>query len=215
MTNRDSDDPTTLTADLVIDATGRATHTPALLERNGFGSPPEKRDRGELGLLRPAADIPAGRITPRMVSMLDQGKTLDPPAAAGVRTQHLDAGDRRSHQARTSADRLRATCSPSAEQILPATVMTGLRAATPVGDISIFRNTASVWRRYDQMAQLPAGVLVIGDALCTLDPIWGQGMTMAAVQALTLHDCLREGTTDLPRRFFTSHECRTSVRPGQ
>jgi uncharacterized protein (TIGR02246 family) len=52
------------------------------------------------------------------------------------------------------------------------------------------------------MQRLPAGLLVIGDALCHLNPLHGQGMTMAAVQALTLRDCLRAGDSDLPRRFF-------------
>ena len=87
---------------------------------------------------------------------------------------------------------------------MPTTIMTGLRDAAPVGDIAVFRNTAATWRRYDHMPRYPAGVVVIGDALCTLDPIWGQGMTMAAVQALTLRDCLRDGDPDLPRRFFSA-----------
>jgi 2-polyprenyl-6-methoxyphenol hydroxylase-like FAD-dependent oxidoreductase len=91
-----------------------------------------------------------------------------------------------------------------AEQILPATIMAGLGDATPAGEIAISRNTAALWRRYNRMPRLPAGVLVLGDALCNLNPIYGQGMTMSAVQALALRDCLRAGDADLARRFYSA-----------
>ncbi|STZ87775.1 epoxidase LasC [Mycolicibacterium fortuitum] len=80
--------------------------------------------------------------------------------------------------------------------------MTGLRDATPVGQISISRSTAAAWRRYDRISQLPDGLVVVGDALCNLNPLHGQGMTMAALQALALRDCLRSGRSDIPRRFY-------------
>ncbi|OSC21765.1 FAD-dependent oxidoreductase [Mycobacterium vulneris] len=57
-------------------------------------------------------------------------------------------------------------------------------------------------RRYDQLAEFPSGLLVIGDALCSLDPTYGQGMTIAALEALTLRDCLRAGDAHLAQRFF-------------
>ena len=41
-------------------------------------------------------------------------------------------------------------------------------------------------------------LVVFGDALCHLNPRYGQGMTMSALQPLALQDCLREGDTDLP-----------------
>ncbi len=52
------------------------------------------------------------------------------------------------------------------------------------------------------MPRLPNGLLVIGDALCNLNPLYGQGMTMAALEAVALHDCLRAGDTDLARSFY-------------
>ncbi|MBV9320609.1 MAG: 2-polyprenyl-6-methoxyphenol hydroxylase-like oxidoreductase, partial [Mycobacterium sp.] len=67
---------------------------------------------------------------------------------------------------------------------------------------------SSQWRRYDKMPQLPDGLLVCGDAICSFNPIYGQGMTVAALDATVLRECLRGGGTDLPRRYF-----RASANP--
>jgi hypothetical protein len=62
---------------------------------------------------------------------------------------------------------------------------------------------ASVWRRYDKLSRFPKGFLVIGDAVCSFNPVYGQGMTSAALQAAALHDWLSDvDTGDFSRRYF-------------
>lgn len=46
--------------------------------------------------------------------------------------------------------------------------------------------------------------LVFGDALCSFNPIYGQGMTVAGLDALALRECFAAGSQNLARRFFQS-----------
>jgi flavin-dependent dehydrogenase len=64
------------------------------------------------------------------------------------------------------------------------------------------RYPASVWRRYHKLKRFPQGYLVMGDAVCSFNPVFGQGMTSAAFQARALRECLTAGTDGLSHRFF-------------
>lgn len=86
--------------------------------------------------------------------------------------------------------------------LAPADVLAAVRAAQPVGKVSRYRVPSNRWRRYDKVRRLPDGLIVVGDAICSFNPIYGQGMTMAALDAVVLRDCLRYGHRHLPRRFY-------------
>jgi 2-polyprenyl-6-methoxyphenol hydroxylase-like FAD-dependent oxidoreductase len=80
---------------------------------------------------------------------------------------------------------------------------TALQAgAEPVGQMDVFRYPGGAWRRYDKMQRFPAGLLVFGDAICSLSPIYTQGMTVAALEAVALRECLSQSDADVSKRFF-------------
>jgi 2-polyprenyl-6-methoxyphenol hydroxylase-like FAD-dependent oxidoreductase len=191
---------TALQAQLVVDATGRAARAMRYLNRLGFDTAPAEQIPSTGGYSSQLLSIPAGRIAERMV-FINNGSSG--PGALLVAYEHdtwmlsiarpVEYGSPPADFAEMLAE---------ANKLLPATIMSGLRDAEPVGAISIARTTAAVWRRYDLLTRLPAGLVVFGDALCHLNPLYGQGMTMSALQALALRDCLRESDTDLPQRFY-------------
>ena len=73
-----------------------------------------------------------------------------------------------------------------------------LKDAKPLTPISGNRNTANCLRHYDKLKQRPEGFIALGDAVCTFSPIYGQGMTVAALESVALADCLGTQHTRRP-----------------
>src|SRR5262249_55546580 len=90
----------------------------------------------------------------------------------------------------------------TAEGRLPGWAMDVVRGAEPVGPVARHQHPASVRRRYDRLARMPDRLVVLADALCAFNPIYGTGMSVAAEQALALRDCLADGRAGLPMRYL-------------
>jgi 2-polyprenyl-6-methoxyphenol hydroxylase-like FAD-dependent oxidoreductase len=199
--NRDNGNDSVLDADLVIDATGRAARTEAFLEDQGYGRVAEKRSWARATYSSLLLRIPEGMIAEKLMLVIDTGPGM--PGGGLTACEHgrwmLTVG-RMAIDPEPPTDL--AGMLAVAERFTPPSIMAGLRSAEPLGDVSVFRYTGAVWRRYDQMPRFPTGFLVVGDALCSLNPIYGQGMTVAALQSLALRAYLRDGDPGVPQQFF-------------
>ena len=73
-----------------------------------------------------------------------------------------------------------------------------LQQAEPISPISGYRRTENRWRHYERLSRWPENFVVMGDAACAFNPIYGQGMTAAAIGAEALDGLLqqRHGNTD-------------------
>jgi hypothetical protein len=97
-------------------------------------------------------------------------------------------GDRRPSRDPAEFDEFLATLPDSAVWDLT-------RHLEPVSDIAIHRQTGNRRHRYGQSQAWPAGLLAVGDAYCAFNPVYGQGITVAACQALLIRDALKHDRT--------------------
>jgi flavin-dependent dehydrogenase len=88
-----------------------------------------------------------------------------------------------------------------AKQLPKPDIYNEIKDAAPLSETAIYRVPQIVWRRFEKMKNLPEGLLLIGDTVCRIDPVFGQGMSIAVLEALALKKYLKDTKTISSARF--------------
>lgn len=188
-------------ADLVVDATGRGSHSPQWLEALGYSKPPEERVEIALAYMT--------RFFRRRPEHLNGDiAVVIPPTPEGKRGGVMLAQENNRWTV-TLISHFGPCAPPELDgfiefaRTLPAPyIYEVIRTAEPVTEPMSARFPASVRRRYEKLQRFPEGYLVFGDAISSFNPIYGQGMSASALQSVELGKALSEGDANLAGRFF-------------
>jgi len=181
-----------LFGDLVVDASGRASHAPQWMQMLGYEPPQETFVSAFLGYASRLYQMPAGFKSDWKGAYIQaappertRGAVMFP--VEGDRWLLTLCGGGRDYPPTDEAGFL-----DFARSLPSPLVYEAIKDAVPLSPVHSFRATENRLRHYERLTRRPENFLVMGDAACAFNPVYGQGMTVAAIGALTLDEALRE-----------------------
>jgi 2-polyprenyl-6-methoxyphenol hydroxylase-like FAD-dependent oxidoreductase len=214
-----------LNAELVVDASGRHSKAPAWLEALGYAPPTETEVNAQAGYAsriyrrtpdRDGAPPHAVKMIYGMPQAPDQSRGCILVPLERDRWQVTLTGMNGDHPPTDEAGFLAFARSVPVPEFYPT-----ISQLSPMTDAYGFRGGANRLRHYEKLPRYLEGLLAVGDAVYALNPVYGQGMTVAAMGVETLDACLqaqRQRTgrdqTGLARTFF-KQLARINAAPWQ
>lgn len=181
----------TMTADLIVDATGLGSRTPQWLEALGYPRVTEAKLKIDVQYATARFRVPQTHRPAWKAAAI----YMDPPGKRIGASNKIEGNQyivtlvgKLGDVPPTEHDAFRAYA-----QTLPqADLYNLLTAAEPLSDIATYRLPANLRRHYEKMAAFPDGFVVTGAAVCAFNPAFAQGMTTAALEAIAIDSVMRK-----------------------
>jgi 2-polyprenyl-6-methoxyphenol hydroxylase-like FAD-dependent oxidoreductase len=194
---------TTLIADLVVDASGRHSQTPQWLVKLGYEAPPLESINSDLRYASRFYARPE-HFPSEWQSLIVNGRPPHTPAGLILAVDHgrwhVTLGSMQGQYPPTDE----AGFLEWARGLSDPSIYEALRVARPLTPIRVYRTPENHLHHFERLKHWPAGFIVTGDAVCAFNPIYGQGMTVSALDAMTLKRCLQAQQRS-PRPDFEQH----------
>src|SRR5262245_53129376 len=186
------DAPAELRADLVVDASGRFSKAPAWLEALGYAAPPEEVITSGLGYASRFYQKP-DNFPGEWQGIIINGRPPHNPRAGLILPienggWHVTMGGFANNPPPTDEDGFLQW----ARDLADPSIYEAIRVARPLSPIRGYRTPENRLRHFERMRRRPGGFIVTGDAVCAFNPIYGQGMTVSALDAQVLEACLNQ-----------------------
>ncbi|MEM8611834.1 MAG: FAD-dependent monooxygenase [Cyanobacteria bacterium P01_H01_bin.105] len=180
---------TTLQADLVVDASGRRSQLPDWLSELGYGSVETTTVNSFLGYASrwyeySPEDAIKGVIIASKPGTTRRGGVIYP--VENNRCVITLSGFEKDYPSNQEDEFLE-----FAKSLRAPAIYNAIQKAKPLSPIYCYRNTENRLRHYEKLTAMPAGLVSLGDAVCSFNPSYGQGMTVAGMGAMSLGDSLR------------------------
>ncbi|MBD2568340.1 FAD-dependent oxidoreductase [Anabaena lutea] len=189
-------------ADVVVDATGRNSRTPHWLQAMGYEPPQETVVNSFLGYASRWYEIPADLQKDWNAVYI----TTQAPGTRGGVIYQVEGnrwiitlvGVGRDYPPTDEAGFLE-----FARSLRSPIIYETIKKIQPLSPIYAYKRTENCLHHYEKLSRFPENFLVVGDAVCSFNPVYGQGMTTAALGAMTLDECLSQqgNLIGLSRRF--------------